>query len=109
MLLFQPDHPCCLFDIDQSTYGMMFNYQLFLENAKRNFIMGSYPKVLNDALKGQEAKKRFRDLILNYKIPRLWDNRNVWNVGGPFKEEFTNLFLEQRAIWFFTIYLLCVP
>ena len=79
------------FDIDQSTYSMMFNYQLFLENAKRNFIMGSYPKVLDDALKGQQAKKRFRDLILNYKIPKLWDNRNVWNVGGPFKQEFTNL------------------
>ena len=79
------------FDIDQSTYGMMFNYQLFLENAKRNFIMGSYPKVLDDALKSEPAKKRFRDLILNYKIPKLWDNRNVWNVGGPFKKEFKEL------------------
>ena len=53
--------------------------------------MGSYPKILDMALKSEAAKHSFRERIFKYKVPKLWDNRNVWNVGGPFKEEFKNL------------------
>ena len=79
------------FDIDATTFSKLFNYQLYLENAKQNFIMGSYPKILDMALKSEAAKHSFRERIFKYTVPKLWDNRNVWNVGGPFKEEFKNL------------------
>ena len=30
-------------------------------------------------------------MLFKYTSPKLWDNRNVWNVGGPFAEQFKNL------------------
>ena len=79
------------FDIDATTYSKLLNYQLYIENAKKNFIMGSYPRVLDKVLKNEKQIKNFRNMLFKYTSPRLWDNRNVWNVGGPFAEQFKNL------------------
>jgi hypothetical protein len=79
------------FDIDATTYSKLLNYQLYIENAKKNFIMGSYPRVLDKVLKNEKQIKNFRNMLFKYTPPKLWDNRNVWNVGGPFAEQFKNL------------------
>ena len=54
------------FDIEDMTFAHVANYQVFIQNAKKNFMMGMYPKVLDAMSKGEKMK--WADTVFKYQV-----------------------------------------
>ena len=68
------------FDLGGDSLSLLRDYNLFLEGAKKNFMAGNYPKVIDDMLKGTKAEKNFADKAI--------DKINKYLTFGLYQREF---------------------
>lgn len=53
------------FDLGGDSLNLLRDYNLFLNAAKKNFMAGNYPKIIDDLLKGGKAEKRIGDKAID--------------------------------------------
>ena len=53
------------FDLGGDSLNLLRDYNLFLNGAKKNFMAGNYPKVIDDMLKGTKAERNLADKAID--------------------------------------------
>ena len=53
------------FDLGGDSLSLLRDYNLFLNGAKKNFMAGNYPKVIDDMLKGTKAERNLADKAID--------------------------------------------
>jgi len=53
------------FDLGGDSLNLLRDYNLFLNGAKKNFLAGNYPKVIDDMLAGTKAERNFADRAID--------------------------------------------
>ena len=53
------------FDLGGDSLNLLRDYNLFLNGAKKNFMAGNYPKVIDDLLKGSKAERNIADKAID--------------------------------------------
>ena len=53
------------FDLGGDSLNLLRDYNLFLNGAKKNFMAGNYPKIIDDMLKGGKAERNLADKAID--------------------------------------------
>ena len=53
------------FDLGGDSLNLLRDYNLFLNGAKKNFMAGNYPKMIDDMLKGSKAERNLADKAID--------------------------------------------
>jgi len=53
------------FDLGGDSLNLLRDYNLFLNGAKKNFMAGNYPKIIDDMLKGTKAERNLADKAID--------------------------------------------